>query len=65
MASVGGTQALRFINDPKLNEHKIIGEKFKKKPYKSLAVELYKNKLQNNPMRAVEPTSIPPIVGAS
>ena len=27
MAKVGGQHALRFLNDPKLNEHKIIGEK--------------------------------------
>lgn len=41
LASVGGSQAHRFLNDPKLNEHKIIGEKFKRKTFKSLAVDLY------------------------
>lgn len=51
LASVGGSQAHRFLNDPKLNEHKIIGEKFKRKTYKSMAVDLYQKKLQNNPMR--------------
>jgi len=45
MAKIGGSQALRFLNDPKLNEHKIIGEKFRRKQYSSLADELYKNKL--------------------
>ena len=28
MAKVGGQNAMRFLNDPKLNEHKTIGEKF-------------------------------------
>jgi len=51
MAKVGGHHAHLFLADPKLNEHKIIGEKFQKKPYTSLAVDLYKSKLQNNPMR--------------
>ena len=51
MVKVGGNQANRFLQDPKLNEHKIIGEKFQRKKYKSLAVDLYKSKLSNNPMR--------------
>ena len=51
MAKVGGQHALRFLNDPKLNEHKIIGEKFQRRKFQSLAVDLYKSKLSNNPMR--------------
>ena len=51
MAKVGGHHALRFLNDPKLNEHKTIGEKFQRRKFKSLAVDLYKSKLSNNPMR--------------
>ena len=51
MAEVGGQHALRFLNDPKLNEHKTIGEKYQRRKYQSLAIDLYKNKLTNNPMR--------------
>lgn len=48
----GSIKAQNFLNDPKLNEHKIIGAKFQRRQFKSLAVELYQNKLQNNPMRS-------------
>ena len=51
MEKVGGQHAQRFLSDPKLNEHKVIGEKFTRKAFKSLAVDLYKSKLANNPMR--------------
>ena len=51
LAKIGGQHAYRFLSDPKFNEHKTIDEKFLKKGYESLAVQLYKNKLQNNPIR--------------
>lgn len=51
MAKVGGQHALRFLNDPKLNEHKTIAEKFQRRKFQSLATDLYKSKLTNNPMR--------------
>ena len=51
MSKIGGQHAHRFLSDPKLNEHKTIGEKFQRKQYTSLAVDLYKSKLSNNPMR--------------
>ena len=72
MVKVGGNQANRFLQDPKFNEHKIIGEKFQRKKYKSLAVDLYKSKLANNPMRtetkllAIEQKeNMPPILNVS
>lgn len=48
---VGGAFANNFINDPSLNEHKTIDEQFKRRDFKSLAIELYQSKVQTNPMR--------------
>ena len=59
LAQVGGHHAHRFLSDPKLNERKTIEEKFQRKHYTSLAVDLYKSKLQNNPMRQDQATPLP------
>lgn len=52
MAKVNGNHpAHRFLSDPALNERKTIDKRFQRKQYSSLAVDLYKSKLSNNPIR--------------
>ena len=51
MAKLGKQHAHLFLSDPRFNERKTIEERFQRKPFSSLAVDLYKSKLQNNPMR--------------
>lgn len=51
LAKLGKQHAHQFLSDPKLNEHNTVDEKFQKKPFTSLAIDLYKSKLLNKPLR--------------